>query len=81
MRLLIDEALQDYKKRTGRTMSKRYLGKKLWPGVKDENVSKNMFRLTTGKTKTIRLEWLDILEYELECTKCQLIGEEPFDKE
>ena len=80
MGLLINEAIKDFKKRTGKSISKRYLGRKLWPGVKDANVSQNMSRLVTGSEKTIRLEWLDILEHELGCTKCQLIGAEPFEK-
>jgi len=78
MRLLINEAIKNYKLRTGVKVSKTYLATRLWPNTTPKHAAQNMSRLTTGKQKSVRLEWLEILSKELDCTKCQLIGEEPF---
>ena len=77
MELKLNEAFTAYKK-SGKSKSHLSVGRRLWPNAIDHSVSQNMSRLITGKTKTIKLEWLDIIANELECTVPQLLGLEPF---
>lgn len=77
IRLKIDEAIA-WNTLQGRKISVTGLAEKLFPESKKGAQQVCFSLLRTGKTKRIKLEWLETLTKELNVTLNQLLGYEDF---
>lgn len=69
----INEALQ-FSKKNGKEIQKKDLAKKLWPDSAPLTQEVNMSNLISGKTKTIKPEWIEIICEETGVSANELLG-------
>lgn len=58
----------------GKKTNRKMVAALLWPDSKEGTQQVNMTYLCNGKTLTIRLEWIEVLCRELDCTPNYLFG-------
>lgn len=73
MMLRIEEAIARAKA-NGKKMLKKDIAAKLWPHSDESAQQVNMTKLCSGKTKSIRPEWVVILCEMTDCTSDFLFG-------
>lgn len=73
MRLKVNEAIAQ-SEANGNKVLKQEIAKKLFSGANENTQRVNMSNLCRGKTQRIKLEWINIICHECDCTPNFLFG-------